>query len=68
MVGSAKMGQKGVGLCGKGGNCLESKQIAMRKCGERRLVQKAVETLKKCEYACKMGGTSTTLLYIICYV
>jgi hypothetical protein len=47
MAGSAEKGRKEVGLHGKGRNCLESKQIMTRRCGERRSVWRVVETLEK---------------------
>jgi hypothetical protein len=56
MAGSAEMCRKEVGLHGKGRNCPESKRIMTRRCGERRLVRRVVETLKKREYTHKMGG------------
>jgi hypothetical protein len=56
MAGSAEKGRKEVGLHRKGRNHLESKQIMMRRSGERRSVWRVVETLEKCEYAYKMGG------------
>jgi hypothetical protein len=56
MAGSAEKGREEVGLHGKGRNCPESKRITMRRCGERRSVWRVVETLKKREYVCKMGG------------
>jgi hypothetical protein len=47
MAGSAEMCQKEVGLCRKGRNHLESRQITMRRCREKRSVQRVVETLEK---------------------
>jgi hypothetical protein len=56
MTGSLEMCQKEVRLCRKGRNHLESRQITTRRCGEKRSVQRVVETLKKHEYVCKMVG------------
>jgi hypothetical protein len=47
MAGSAEMCWKEVRLCGKGGNRPESKWITTKRCGERRSVQRVVETLEK---------------------
>jgi hypothetical protein len=60
---SVELGRKEVGLYRKGGNCPESKQIVLRKCKEERLVKRAAEMLKKCEYMHKIGR----YLYIIQY-
>jgi hypothetical protein len=47
MAGSAEKGWKEVGLHGKGSNHPKSKWITTRRCGERRSVRRAVETLEK---------------------
>jgi hypothetical protein len=47
MAGSAEKGQKEVGLHRKRSNHLKSKWIMIRRCGERRSVWRAVETLEK---------------------
>jgi hypothetical protein len=47
MAGSVEKDLKEVRLHRKGRNRLESKRITMRRCGERRSVQRVVETLEK---------------------
>jgi hypothetical protein len=47
MAGSVEKSQKEVGLHGKGRNRPESKRVMTRRCGERRSVQRVVETLEK---------------------
>jgi hypothetical protein len=47
MAGSAEKGWKEVRLHGKGSSHLKSKWITTRRCGERRSVRRAVETLEK---------------------
>jgi hypothetical protein len=47
MAGSAEKDWKEVRLHGKGRNRPESKRIMTRRCGERRSVQRVVETLEK---------------------